>query len=148
MDEEEIKDALQKESLCRIAFIEDQYPYISPFQYIYINGEIYFHFTDYGKKKRILKKNKNVCVSIENFAKDLSNYFFISMQGQLNLIVDEKDKNEIMKSMIEQAKQKFSEEFLSAHGFSKKRGWGAVELSNQLIYKFDRIGDIIALKSI
>ena len=58
------------------------------------------------------------------------------------------DKKEIMKSMIEQAKKKFSEEFLSAHGFNKKNGWGAVELSNQIVYKFERIGEIIALKSI
>ena len=46
MDENEIKNALERESICRIAFIEDDFPYISPFQYVYMNGNLYFHFTD------------------------------------------------------------------------------------------------------
>jgi len=74
MDEKEIREAIKSNNLCRIAFIEGNFPYISPFQYVFLNNALYFHFTDYGKKMQILKKNRNVCVSIERFEQDLSSY--------------------------------------------------------------------------
>ena len=64
MDEIEIKDLLENKSLCRIAFIDEDYPYISPFQYVYYNNCLYFHFTDYGKKKEYsLKKWECMCLN-------------------------------------------------------------------------------------
>ena len=62
MTEEEIISVLNNENICRIAFIEDIYPYICPFQYVYIKDQLYFHFTNYGKKMKIISKNKNVRV--------------------------------------------------------------------------------------
>jgi nitroimidazol reductase NimA-like FMN-containing flavoprotein (pyridoxamine 5'-phosphate oxidase superfamily) len=148
MDDKEIKNALESENICRIAFIEDNFPYISPFQYVYMNGNLYFHFTDYGKKKKILEKNNNVCVSIEKFAENLSNYFFISMQGQLLRCENENEKNEVLRIMVKNAKDNFSSNFLSAHGFDKGDGWDGFQTDNQLIYKFEQIGKTIALKSL
>jgi len=88
MSEEEIREAINSHNLCRIAFIDDDFPYISPFQYVCIDNTLYFHFTDYGKKRELLSKNPNVCVSIENFEPDLSSYYFISMQGILILTTE------------------------------------------------------------
>ena len=51
MNDNEINKALKSQHICRIGFIDGDYPYISPFQYIYLNNYIYFHITDYGKKK-------------------------------------------------------------------------------------------------
>jgi nitroimidazol reductase NimA-like FMN-containing flavoprotein (pyridoxamine 5'-phosphate oxidase superfamily) len=50
MSEDEIEKLVEEQMLCRIAFKGDQHPYIAPFQYIRINGTLYFHFTDYGKR--------------------------------------------------------------------------------------------------
>jgi len=148
MDEKEIREALRKNNLCRIAFIEENFPYISPFQYIVIENNIYFHFTDYGKKKEILKKNENVCVSIEKFEKDLSSYYFISIQGKLKL-VDNKDlKVEIVNKMKKEAQEKFSTNFLSAHGFDKNKGWSDFSLKDQVFYKLVEVGEPIGLKSL
>jgi len=100
MDEDEIKDLLKNKSICRIAFIDEGYPYISPFQYVYFNKCLYFHFTDYGKKKNILLKNGNVCVSIEEFAPDLTSYKFISIQGNLKLIKDNKTSSRVNELVV------------------------------------------------
>ena len=148
MNNKEIVEAIKSKNLCRIGFVDGDYPYISPFQYVYLNNSMYFHFTDYGKKKRILGENSNVCVSIEHFADDLSEYFFISMQGKLIPIEDEEEKKIVLKKMIENAKDKFSRNFLSAHGFDKKNGWEGFKISDQIIYRFYQTGKTVALKSL
>ena len=147
MDEEEIQEAIRNNHLCRIAFIEEEFPYISPFQYLYLKDTFFFHFTDYGKKKEILKQNRNVCVSIERFENDLSSYYFISMQGKLKLVEDEDLKREIGKKLVKEARENFSTTFLRAHGFEKEKGWENFTFEDQIFYKLEMIGKPIALKS-
>jgi len=147
MDEEEIKASIEAKNLCRIAFIDDDYPYISPFQYILFNNSLYFHFTDYGKKKKILSKNQNVCVSIEDFSPDLSKYHFISIQGKLKRIEDPLEKVELVKMMVNNAKKSYSTKFLIAHGFENESGWDKFQAEDQLIYKLEEVGSRIGLKS-
>lgn len=65
MDSEEIQSLIQSQMLRRIAFRGQQYPYIAPFQYVYLNGALYFHFTDYGRKMKLLEVDDRVCVEIE-----------------------------------------------------------------------------------
>ena len=101
-----------------------------------------------AKKKNILLKNGNVCVSIEEFAPDLTSYKFISIQGNLKLIEDASEKTEIIKRMVNQAKKKYSTSFLSAHGFKIEKGWDNFSVQDQLIYKLEEVGSRIALKSI
>jgi len=148
MNKTEIEKLIEEENICRIAFIEDEYPYISPFQYVYIDKHFYFHFTDYGKKKKILQKNNKICISIDKFAADLSEYSFISMQGHLTLVDDKEEQKKVLKRMVDKAKQQFSPSFLSAHGFDKDSGWEGFELKDQVLYRFDQAGKTVALKSI
>ncbi|MFX1379601.1 MAG: pyridoxamine 5'-phosphate oxidase family protein [Promethearchaeota archaeon] len=148
MTEKEIEEAIYSQDLCRIAFVDNKYPYISPFQYVLFEENLYFHFTDYGKKKKILEKNPNVCVSIEKFEADLSSYYFISMQGKLELVEDNKLKNKIINQMVKSASSKYSKNFLSVHGFEKSKGWDVFTTKDQLIYKFRQIRNPIGLKSI
>lgn len=147
MSEDEILDVIKNQTICRIAFIDEDYPYISPFQYLFLEDHFYFHFTDYGKKKDILKKNKNVCVSVEQLEPDLKSYSFISIQGKLKLVEDETERTKIIKEMVNEAKKQYSEEFLAAHGFKKEKGWDGFNFDNQLIYKLDDIHYKIGLKS-
>ena len=148
MEDEEIDKAINSNNLCRIAFIDDEFPYIAPFQYVYIDDVLYFHFTDYGKKKKILSNNSNVCVSIENFEPNLRSFYFISMQGTLKLVEDNDIKNQVINQMVKSAKNNYSKNFLSAHGFEKERGWDVFTSEYQLIYKFKPVGNPIGLKSI
>jgi hypothetical protein len=147
MSEEEIKNALEKNHLCRIAFIDGEYPYISPFQYVYMNDQMYFHFTNYGKKMNIIEKNNHVCVSIENFEQDLQKYYFISLQGELKSIEQPEKKEKILKKMVEDVRNEFSQNFLTAHGFTKEKGWDAFELKNQLVFTLIQKKKAIGLKS-
>lgn len=147
MTEKEIKTALSNENLCRIAFIEENYPYISPFQYVYVNEQLFFHFTNYGKKINIINKNKNVCVSIEKFTPDLSSYYFISIQGKLVKINNKKLIKEVRNKIVENAKRQFSVNFLLAHGFKTEGGWDSLNNENLLIFKLEESGDRIGLKS-
>ncbi|MFX0028707.1 MAG: pyridoxamine 5'-phosphate oxidase family protein [Candidatus Hermodarchaeota archaeon] len=147
MDEDEIKQALEGANICRIAFIDDKYPYISPFQYAYLNNTLYFHFTDYGKKKEILKKNKNVCVSIEHLEEDLNEFYFISMQGKLALVKDEEEKLLVLKQMVQKARKVYSQNFLSAHGYEKENEWDVLTRKDQILYKFIQMREPIGLKS-
>lgn len=147
MTENEIRKALEDNYLCRIAFIDGEYPYISPFQYVYLNDQIYFHFTNYGKKMEIIKRSKNVCVSIENFEPDLKKYYFISIQGELVSVNNVEEKKEILMKMGKEAEDKYSRNFLTAHGFDKGQGWDAFELQNQLIFVLMQKKKAIGLKS-
>ncbi len=52
MAESEIKKPILDANSCRIAFIYGNFPYICPFQYVYLNDAFYFCFTDYGKKQK------------------------------------------------------------------------------------------------
>jgi hypothetical protein len=145
MSEEEIKNAIERENICRIAFIDGDYPYISPFQYVFIDNTLYFHFTDYGKKKKILEeyKNNKVCVSIERFEADLSEYYFISIQGELIEILNSKERSKIINQMVKEAGNNFSTEFLVAHGFDKNKGWKSLSADkNVKIYRLDEVGRI------
>lgn len=148
MTEKEIKEAINSQDLCRIAFLDDKYPYICPFQYVLFEDNLFFHFTDYGKKKRILTKNPNICVSIEKFEADLSSYYFISMQGKLELVEDNTLRNKIINQMVRSARSKYSKNFLSVHGFEKTKGWDGFTVKDQLIYKFKQVRNPIGLKSI
>ncbi|MFW9784712.1 MAG: pyridoxamine 5'-phosphate oxidase family protein [Candidatus Heimdallarchaeota archaeon] len=147
MSESEINSAINSQNICRIAFIDDDYPYISPFQYVSIDNVLYFHFTDYGKKKNILTKNPNVCVSIEHFKADLSSYYFISMQGKLNLVEDIDLKAKVITQMMEFARKNYSKNFLMAHGYEKEENWEILISRNQLIYNLVVMNEPIGLKS-
>lgn len=147
MNKKEIQDVIKNQKLCRIAFIDDKYPYIAPFQYLYYREHFYFHFTDYGKKIKILHKNNHVCVSLEQLEPDLNKYNFISFQGKLSLVNNEDERKIVVKKLIEEAKESFSEDFLAAHGFDKKKGWEGFQIENQLIYKLEEIHDVIGLRS-
>lgn len=81
MEKHEINQLIREQMLCRIAFKGDEYPYMAQFQYVLMNGSIYFHFTDYGKKMKLLERDKRVCVEIEEYRQDLSEYSFVVLRG-------------------------------------------------------------------
>ena len=116
MSRQEIENVVYEQFLCRIAFKSSDYPYIAPFQYVYMNSMLYFHFTDYGRKMKMLKEDNRVCVEIEKLSPDLSDYFFVTLRGKLNLVKDSEERKSVIRRMAEDGKQKLSPNFLAAHG--------------------------------
>jgi nitroimidazol reductase NimA-like FMN-containing flavoprotein (pyridoxamine 5'-phosphate oxidase superfamily) len=53
MDEDEIEALIREERTCRIAFRGKKAPNMIPFQYLVIEGQLYFHFTNHGSARLI-----------------------------------------------------------------------------------------------
>lgn len=148
MDKREIEKLIQEQTLCRIAFKGEEYPYMAPFQYIWMNGSIYFHFTDYGRKMKLLEKDKRVCVEIEQYKSDLSKYSFVVLRGTLKVVTNPQERTIVIKRIAEEGKQKLSPNFLAAHGFKKGEGWFAFSPEKPLvIVKLENVAQEVGLKS-
>ena len=148
MEKHEIEKLIQEQMLCRIAFKGDEYPYMAPFQYVYMNETLYFHFTDYGRKMRLLERDKRVCVEIERYRPDLSEYSFVVLRGTLKVVKDSQERTKVIKRMAEEGKQKLSKNFLAAHGFKKEEGWSSFTPEKPMvIVKLEEIAEEIGLKS-
>jgi len=148
MEKQEINQLIREQMLCRIAFKGDEYPYMAPFQYVLMNGSIYFHFTDYGKKMKLLEKDKRVCVEIETYKPDLSEYKFVVMRGTLKVVTDPNERTMVIRRMAEGGEQKISPNFLAAHGFKKEEGWSSFTPEKPLvIVKLENVTQEIGLKS-
>jgi len=148
MDKTEIEKLIREQMLCRIAFKGGRHPYMAPFQYVFVDGTLYFHFTDYGKKMKLFERDKRVCVEIEKYQPDLSEYSFVVFRGTLKVVTDPKERSRVIRKMAEEGKQKMSPHFLAAHGFAKEEGWSAFTPEKPLvIVKLENIAQEIGLKS-
>jgi nitroimidazol reductase NimA-like FMN-containing flavoprotein (pyridoxamine 5'-phosphate oxidase superfamily) len=148
MNKKEIEEAIRKQYLCRIAFNGKDGPQINPFQYVFMDNHLYFHFTNYGDKIGFLNQGKQVCVEIENYKPDFSEYCFVVLNGTLKVVQDPEEKRKVIKKMSETGKEKLSTKFLFAHGFDSKAGWSILnENQEMLIVKLYEVKAVKGLKS-
>lgn len=149
MTKQEMWKLIRRQRLCRIAFKGTEYPYMALFQYVVLDGDLYFHFTDYGTKMKLIENDKRVCVEIEEYREDLSEYSFIVLRGNLKVVTDQKERAQALTKLSEEGKQKLSPNFLPAHGFKKEDGWTSLSTSNSslVIIKLENITQEIGLKS-
>jgi nitroimidazol reductase NimA-like FMN-containing flavoprotein (pyridoxamine 5'-phosphate oxidase superfamily) len=147
MNEEEIRQLIKRQSLCRIAFSENSYPYISPFQYVVIDDAMYFHFTDYGKKMSFLRKDNPVCVEIERYSPDFSKFAFVILQGNLKVVDDPSEATMALRMFVVEGKKNFSENFLQVHGFSAGSKWEDLTEKPSIIVKLYKVVKKTGLKS-
>lgn len=148
MNKKEIDDAISKQLLCRIAFNGKDGPQIAPFQYVFMNNFLYFHFTAYGNKIGFLNEGNQVCVEIENYKPDFSEYSFITLNGALQVVQDPEEKRNVIEKMAETGNAKISEHFLFAHGFDSKAGWSVLNKNqDMLIVKLFELKTVKGLKS-
>lgn len=148
MEKPEIEKLLREQLLCRIAFKGGEYPYMAPFQYVFMDGSLYFHFTEYGKKMKLLERDKRVCVEIEKYKPDLSEYSFVVLRGKLKVVADWQERDKVIRMMAEEGKRKLSTNFLAAHGFKKDEDWSSFTPEKTLIIvKLESIAQEIGLKS-
>lgn len=147
MGNRDIKELLGKQNLCRIAFKGSDYPYIAPFQYVQIGDTLYFHFTNYGRKMNLLERDRRVCVEVESYKPDMSEYSFVVMQGYLQVVEDPKERGKAIQEMARLGSERLSENFLVAHGFNPEAGWSIFNSDNPLIImKLREVSDVIGLK--
>lgn len=149
MTKQEMWKLIRRQRLCRIAFKGAEYPYMAPFQYVVLDGVLYFHFTDYGKKMKLIETDKNVCVEIEEYEKDLSEYSFIALRGTLQVVANQLERDRALRKLAEEGKSNFSTNFLHAHGFKEENGWSSLTSTNtsSVVIKLENVAQEIGLKS-
>jgi nitroimidazol reductase NimA-like FMN-containing flavoprotein (pyridoxamine 5'-phosphate oxidase superfamily) len=148
MTKSEIERLMKEQFLCRIAFRGEEYPYIAPFQYVSANGTLYFHFTAYGRKMRLIDKEKQVCVEIEQYNPDMSRYMFVTLEGKLSIVTDPAERAKIIEKMREFGKERLSRNFLAAHGLKADKDWDAFTAEKTIvIVKLDPLVAESGLKS-
>ncbi len=149
MTKHEMWKLIRRQRLCRIGFKGAEYPYIAPFQYAVLDDILYFHFTDYGKKMKLIENDKRVCVEIEEYKEDLSQYSFIVLGGTLKIVTEIQERAKALQKLADDGRQNLSANFLPAHGFKKEEGWHSITPSNNslVIIKLENITQEIGLKS-
>jgi nitroimidazol reductase NimA-like FMN-containing flavoprotein (pyridoxamine 5'-phosphate oxidase superfamily) len=149
MSKAEIDQVLNEQFLCRIAFGRKHAPYIAPFQYVFIDGTLYFHFTDYGKKMGLLEEGNAVCVEIERYTPDLGEYSFVVVVGKLQVVTDPQEKAKAIARMVEDAEAKgLSTNFLPAHGLPKESDWSSLNAEKPfIVVKLVDVTEINGLRS-
>ena len=65
-DRREIDAIMEKAIVCRIAMVNEDYPYIVPVNFVVRNNFLYFHSAKEGRKIDILRKDNRVCFEIDN----------------------------------------------------------------------------------
>jgi len=148
MSDEEISDLLEQQLMCRIAFKGGDYPYLAPFRYVNMDDSLYFHFTDYGKKMRLLSDDSRACIQIESYEPDLSDYKFVSYRGRLHKVDDEEERRRAIILFRETGEKHLSTKFLAAHGFDPEKGWDQFSEDKDLvIVKLVDVSERVGLKS-
>ena len=147
MNKEETENLINTQNLCRIAFNGTKHPYLVPFRYIRLNNVLYFHFTDYGKKMKLLERDNKACVQIESYKPDLSEYNFVSIRGTLEQVVDPHEYKVAVKGFRDSGKE-LSTKFLAAHGIEPSKGWDEFKEGKGLvIVKLVDVVEKVGLKS-
>jgi len=64
-DQAQIKDILDRASVCRIALCDNNVPYIVPVNFGYAGDCLYIHCASEGRKVDILRRNPKVCFEVD-----------------------------------------------------------------------------------
>jgi nitroimidazol reductase NimA-like FMN-containing flavoprotein (pyridoxamine 5'-phosphate oxidase superfamily) len=148
LERQMVEDLLNNQVICRIAFRGDDYPYLAPFQYAYVNGNLYFHFTRYGKKITLIEQDNRVAVEIETYKPNLEQYCFVVFRGELEVVKDPNERQNAIEHMAEVGATQLSTNFLAAHGLKKSEGWQGLNPEKPFkIVKLKNIIETVALGS-
>ena len=100
MEKAEYDRVVTGQYICRIAFKGDKHPYIAPFLYVFDGRFLYFLSTRYGRKVKYFRDNPSVCVEIENYSPDLSQFGFVALPGRLAEVEDAEQKRVVRERFV------------------------------------------------
>ncbi len=64
-DQKEIERILKACSVCRLAMVDEDRPYLVPMNFGYRDGALYLHSAREGKKIDLIRKNPHVCFEVD-----------------------------------------------------------------------------------
>jgi nitroimidazol reductase NimA-like FMN-containing flavoprotein (pyridoxamine 5'-phosphate oxidase superfamily) len=149
MQKNEYDALIKRQCVSRIAFAGAGHPYIAPFMYVFDGKYLYFLSTKYGRKMEYFRTDPNVSVEIEEYAKDLSTFTFVSLQGSLEEVKDPLQKKKVREQFVGMIKKNhLSPNVLTALGHtSKDTPEAIVREDRSIVWKLVGVKDIVALKN-
>jgi nitroimidazol reductase NimA-like FMN-containing flavoprotein (pyridoxamine 5'-phosphate oxidase superfamily) len=149
MPKNEYDALIKRQYVSRIAFSGAGHPYIAPFMYVFDGKYIYFLSTKYGRKMEYFKSDPKVSVEIEEYAKDLSTFTFVSLQGSLEEVKDPLQKKKVRELFVGMIKNnRLSIRVLTALGHTRQDTPDVIEREERsLVWKLVGVKDIVALKN-
>ncbi len=149
LQKQEYDRLITENHICRIAFQGERYPYIAPFLYVFDGRYLYFISTRYGKKIELFRKNPAVAVEIEHYAKDLSEYTFVTLRGFLEEVAADTAKKTIKQTFAEMLRARnLSPKIMAALGHDPGDPPEAlVREDRSLVWKLTGVKEIVALKN-
>jgi len=149
MEKEEYDRLIKENYVSRIAFKGDSYPYVAPFLYVFDGHHLFFLSTKYGKKIKYFNENPNVAVEIERLSPDLSSYTFVTLLGELVEVTDRTEGQRVRQQFVDLIKTRgLSSNVVAALGHSPTEPLESIVNENRsLVWKLDRVEEIVALKN-
>jgi nitroimidazol reductase NimA-like FMN-containing flavoprotein (pyridoxamine 5'-phosphate oxidase superfamily) len=144
----ECDELINDQYISRIAF-KGEYPYIAPFMYVYDGNFLYFLSTKYGKKIKRFQANPKVAVEIEQYADDLSEYRFVTLQGSIEQVEEDDKKLAVRKRFMNLIIDKsLSKNVLAALGHSPNDSLESiVEEERSFVWKLVDVEHVIGIKT-
>ena len=149
MEKEEYDRLIKENYVSRIAFKGDSHPYVAPFLYVFDGHNLFFLSTKYGKKIQYFNENSNVAVEIERISPDLSSYTFVTLLGRLDEVTDIAEGRRVRQQFVTMIKTRgLSSNVFAALGHSPTEPLESIVNENRsLVWKLDRVEEIVALKN-
>ena len=149
MEKDEYDRLIKENYVSRIAFKGDSHPYVAPFLYVFDGHNLFFLSTKYGKKIQYFNENSNVAVEIERISPDLSSYTFVTLLGRLDEVTDIAEGRRVRQQFVTMIKTRgLSSNVFAALGHSPTEPLESIVNENRsLVWKLDRVGEIVALKN-
>ncbi|MBN1895142.1 pyridoxamine 5'-phosphate oxidase family protein [bacterium] len=126
-----IEAILQKADVCRLAFSDDNRPYLVPMCFGYENRTLYFHSATEGRKLDIIRKNPVVCFEVESGNEMMRSdeacswslkYSSVIGTGKADILDDPEDKRKAL-------------DVIMAHYSEKSFGYSDQALSRMVIIR-------------
>ncbi|MCP4687690.1 MAG: pyridoxamine 5'-phosphate oxidase family protein, partial [Desulfobacterales bacterium] len=64
-EKKEIEEIIRESTVCRLAMVDGEEPYVVPLNFGFKDGVLYFHSASQGRKIDILKSNPRVCFTFD-----------------------------------------------------------------------------------
>ena len=110
LTKEETADILNKEPIGHLALASNDQPYIVPLNFLYRDGQIFFHCRKSGRKVDYIASNGRACFQVgaygdlirgENPCKFNYNFKSVLIEGSISEIEDQVTKVEVLEAIIE-----------------------------------------------
>jgi nitroimidazol reductase NimA-like FMN-containing flavoprotein (pyridoxamine 5'-phosphate oxidase superfamily) len=103
MTREEMLDLLIEERVGRIGLNDRPQPYVVPTDFAYIDGAIYIHTPQEGRKALLARRNPNVCFEVDRYNENVTEFRSIIVRGRIAEVSDREEQTRVMQCLAAKA---------------------------------------------